>query len=196
MATLPVTSRDRSLFRSSDLRRSGDPECQETPSVLDLNVKFLVEVTGICSNPPRRLRHLFETWGPGSLSQVSEPKTTASDPEGLPGDLIPYSPRQHLTPHEIERLLARYQAGSTAKELGDLWGVHRATVSALLKERGVQLRNRPLDEGEVSAAIRLYQSGLSLAAVGQRLSRDPNSVRLALLRAGVPRRDTHGRPPG
>jgi hypothetical protein len=58
----------------------------------------------------------------------------------------------------------------------------------------LQLRNRPLDEGEVSTATRLYQSGLSLARVGKRLARDTNRVRLALIRAGIPRRYTHGRP--
>jgi hypothetical protein len=155
-----------------------------------------VEVNGICSNPPARLRRLLDALNPSSFSQPNGPKTTATEPEREPIDLIPYSPRHHLTTHEIEELVAGYQAGSTAKELGDRWRVHRTTVAALLKARGVQLRNRPLDEAEVSAAIGLYQSGLSLATVGQRLARDPNSVRMALLRAGVPRRDTHGRPPG
>jgi hypothetical protein len=153
-----------------------------------------VEVTGICSNPPRRLRHLFEAWDASSLSQVSEPQTTALESEWVTGDLIPYSPRLHLTANEIEEIVAAYEAGSTAKELGVRWGIHRSTVSALLKGRGLVLRNRPLDEGEVAAAIRLYQSGLSLVAVGERLARDPSSVRFILLRAGIPRRDTHGRP--
>lgn len=154
-----------------------------------------MEVNGICSNPPACLKQLLDALDPSSFSQLNQPKTTATKPERGSVDLIPYYPRHHLATHEIEELVADYQTGSTAKELGDRWGVHRTTVAALLKARGVQLRNRPLDEAELSSAIGLYQSGLSLATVGQRLARDPNSVRMVLLRAGVPRRDTHGRPP-
>lgn len=38
--------------------------------------------------------------------------------------------------HEIKELVAGYQAGSTAKELGERWGIHRTTVSAILKTEG------------------------------------------------------------
>ena len=69
------------------------------------------------------------------LSSVGRRQRQQS-PNGV-GDLIPHSPRHHLTTHEIEELVAGYQAGSTAKELGDRWRVHRSTVAALLKARRV-----------------------------------------------------------
>jgi hypothetical protein len=152
-----------------------------------------VEVNGICSNPPPRLRRLFQALGANTFCQVSGPTATPTASEQVPDDRIPYYPRRHLSASEIDEIIAGYLAGSTARELGDRWGVHRSTVAAFLKGRGVKLRNRPLDEAEVSAAIRLYQSGLSLATVGDRLDRDPNSVRLVLLKAGISRRDSHGR---
>jgi hypothetical protein len=74
--------------------------------------------------------------------------------------------------------------------------MHRSTVSDLLKARGPALRNRPLDEDEVAAATRLYQSGLSLVAVCERLARDQSSVRFTLFKAGIPRRDTTAGRPG
>jgi hypothetical protein len=54
-------------------------------------------VTGICSNPPRRLRHLFEAWDASSLSQVGDARTTALESAWVTGDLITYSPKLHLT---------------------------------------------------------------------------------------------------
>ena len=76
----------------------------------------------MCSNPPGRLRRLFDTLDTYSSGQVNEPKTTALEVDGGLVDRIPYSPRRHLISHEIEELVADYQAGSTAKELGGRWG--------------------------------------------------------------------------
>jgi hypothetical protein len=76
-----------------------------------------VEIDGICSNPPKRLRRLLETLDSSSFSEVKGPKANAPEADSGPADRIPYLPRRHLTPHEIEELIAGYQAGETAKEL-------------------------------------------------------------------------------
>jgi hypothetical protein len=56
-----------------------------------------VEVTGICSNPPLRLRHLLEAWDASSLSQVGDARTTALESVWVTGDLITHSPKRYLT---------------------------------------------------------------------------------------------------
>jgi hypothetical protein len=57
----------------------------------------------------------------------------------------------------------------------------------------VKARNQSLGPEGIAQAIKLYNSGLSLAKVGRNLSCDPNTVRLVLDSKGVARRDPHGR---
>ncbi|MDO4607347.1 MAG: hypothetical protein Q4B12_08520 [Bowdeniella nasicola] len=63
---------------------------------------------------------------------------------------------------------------------------HRATVSAVLKRRGVALRLQPATKVEIERMIALYQSGLSLAAVGNNLGINANTVLKYLRANGVP----------
>jgi DNA invertase Pin-like site-specific DNA recombinase len=65
-------------------------------------------------------------------------------------------------------------------------------VTRHLKRAQVPLRRRPLTADQVKTALELYASGQSLAMVGEQLGCHGNTVRLALIRAGIPRRDTHG----
>jgi IS30 family transposase len=67
---------------------------------------------------------------------------------------------------EIERLLAQYQTGATVYEWAAQFGIHRGTVSNLLKRNGVRTRNRPLSATQMSEAIAPYQRGNSLATLG------------------------------
>jgi lambda repressor-like predicted transcriptional regulator len=85
-----------------------------------------------------------------------------------------------------------YQAGATLKEIASRYGVHRTTVSSILKKEGVQIRNQSLGPEAIASAVELYRSGLSLAMVGSKLSCDASTVRLVLLRSGVALRDQHG----
>jgi hypothetical protein len=66
-------------------------------------------------------------------------------------------------------------------------------VSSILTNEKVAIRNQSLGPDAIALAVDLYRTGLSLAKVGTRLSCDANTVRLALEKAGVQRRDTHGR---
>jgi hypothetical protein len=55
------------------------------------------------------------------------------------------------------------------------------------------VRNQPLSETAVREVISLYESGWSMARIGEKLGRQPTVVRDVLVRAGIPRRDSHGR---
>jgi DNA-binding CsgD family transcriptional regulator len=98
-----------------------------------------------------------------------------------------------LTQPRIDDLVSAYRSGRTTYELANEFGIHRLTVSKILIREGVPRRNASLTPESVQEAALLYRSGLSLAAVGLHLGCDPNTVRLALMAAGEPRRDTHGR---
>ena len=84
-------------------------------------------------------------------------------------------------------------AGATTAELGRQFGVDRQTVQRKLRAVGVRMRGSSLTPDEVERAATLYQDGLSLEKVATELRLGDGAVRNALIRAGVPLRDTHGR---
>ncbi|MFF8186011.1 helix-turn-helix domain-containing protein [Microbacterium sp. NPDC016588] len=79
------------------------------------------------------------------------------------------------------------------KELARVFGVHRTTIRAALDRRGVNPRAHAITAAQVATASRLYLSGLSLAAVGEKLGFNAQTIATHLRRAGVSLRDPHGR---
>jgi hypothetical protein len=47
---------------------------------------------------------------------------------------------RHLRGSEVDQLVAKYKAGSTVYELGELYGINRQTVGKHLRQRGVDTR--------------------------------------------------------
>jgi len=93
---------------------------------------------------------------------------------------------------QINDLVARYQAGITACQLADTFGIHRTTVSLILQRQGIPRRNQPLTQAQIAAAISLYDNGSPLSAVGATLGCQPSTVWLALRAAGVKLRPRNG----
>jgi len=89
--------------------------------------------------------------------------------------------------------VADYEAGIPTTQLTTKYSIGKGTVLRLLRAHGVQLRHQSLTEPEIQQVIQLYVQGLSLARVGERFGRDASYIALVLERAGVPRRDPHGR---
>lgn len=79
------------------------------------------------------------------------------------------------------------------KALAEELQLTRQTIARVLKREGVTLRQIGLSDIQVDDAIRLYQSGLSLARIGEKFNVDHGTVRRQLLRRGVAMRDSHGR---
>jgi IS30 family transposase len=73
------------------------------------------------------------------------------------------------------------------------YNLGKGTVLRLLREPGVPLRNQRMTPTEIEKAIQLYEAGNSLAAVGTKLGYNHGTIWRALKRAGVARRDSHGR---
>lgn len=77
--------------------------------------------------------------------------------------------------------------------LAQHFGVHRSTVSAILKRHAVSTRQSGLSAEQVRRAVLLYGQGKSLAIIGNELGVDTGTVHDRLRERGVVMRDTHGR---
>ena len=85
-------------------------------------------------------------------------------------------PRQHhrrLATAAVTELIQAYGHGASIKHLAQRFGIHRVTVSALLRKYGADLRRAGLAPEELSAAVRLYGQGWSCARLGERLALMP-----------------------
>jgi AraC-like DNA-binding protein len=105
----------------------------------------------------------------------------------------PVSRAVRLTAGQLARLVERYQSGATVYDLAAEFGMHRATVARRLKGAGVTLRLHGPTSANIDNMVRLYASGLSLVAVGERLGFTAETVRHYIQARGVQTRDTHGR---
>ncbi len=92
--------------------------------------------------------------------------------------------RTRIDAETVNRLAARYSAGETLHALAAEFGVERALIVDLLRERGVEVRYR-VDEVTLAEAAQLYASGLSLAKVGEQFGVSAWSVLRAFRVAGV-----------
>lgn len=88
---------------------------------------------------------------------------------------------------------AQYRQGATLREIAAGLGVDHQRLAELLRARGVAIRRRSPTEAEIVEMIRRYESGESLARVGNRLGFDAGTVRNHLLHSGFKARDCHGR---
>ena len=99
---------------------------------------------------------------------------------------------RRLRAPEIDDLVAGYLAGSTVYELAHQFSIHRQTVSEILRRRGISRRYRKLSPEQLDLACTLYRDGLSLTKVGKQLGRRAETVRQALMKAGVEIRSRNG----
>lgn len=100
---------------------------------------------------------------------------------------------RRLRPEQVEELVIGYQAGSTVYQLADQFRINRGTVSRLLERQCIPRRRHPISPAQIGQATQLYATGLSLVSVGRQLGCNGSTIHLALRKAEVPMRDTHGR---
>ena len=113
-------------------------------------------------------------------------------PDGPPPTSSKHA-RRHRRSKEVDAEIASsYLGGDTVNLLAARYGVDRRTISAVVSRAGGSLRYRLIGEDELALATVLYASGESLASIGSNLGVAANTVRTALLAAGVTMRDTHG----
>lgn len=93
-----------------------------------------------------------------------------------------------LSPEQVAELVAARQAGVQIKDLAQQFEIHKTTVIAHLERAGVPGRRwagKTLSPPQVQDAARLYESGLSLVAIGEQLGASRRQVGRALDEAGV-----------
>lgn len=98
------------------------------------------------------------------------------------------------TEAQVATMVAQYAEGATANQLAVEFRCARQTVALRLKAYGIQLRNRPAPDEDVTLFIELYESGLSLVKVTEETGFSSKTVLNYLRAEGVQLRDTHGRP--
>ena len=88
---------------------------------------------------------------------------------------------RQLSSSQVDELVEDYRAGAgSIYVLAAKYKVHRNTIAARLKERGLTLGKRPMDADEIKRAQELHGQGLSLNAIGAAIGRDPKTVKAAL----------------
>lgn len=98
-----------------------------------------------------------------------------------------------LSEEKACEIVTAYEAGKTVYELATSYNCHRVTISAVLKRKGVAIRLTSPTSEQIHEMVHFYQSGLSLAKVGERFGFNPSTVLTHLREAGVATRDAHGR---
>ncbi len=95
-----------------------------------------------------------------------------------------------LSDEARDEVAVRYEGGDTTTQLAEDYGVAKSTIIGILRERKVVVRRQSLSPEQVKAAAQLYESGLSLSQVAERLKVNQETMRVAIIAAGV-----HLRPP-
>jgi DNA-binding transcriptional regulator LsrR (DeoR family) len=98
-----------------------------------------------------------------------------------------------LDPLRANALATAYRDGKMTKELAALFGIHRATVTAVLQRLGVKPREKGLSDEQAAEACRLYTEGWSLARLAEKYNVTDMTVRRYLLLAGIVMRSPHER---
>jgi transposase-like protein len=143
---------------------------------------------GHLSNPPAPLLHLVS-------SSLGRPVERLPGLPAVRGCTPPPTQRQRrLERPDQQELIARYRAGDLMSDLAQRYGVHRRTVSAILKRHGVPTRASGLAPEQIQRAVLMYAQGQSLAKIGKQLGVDAGTVHARLREQDVQMRDTHGRP--
>lgn len=101
---------------------------------------------------------------------------------------------RRLRPEEIDELVAAYVDGTTTKELGERFKIHKTTVGKHLRARGIDTTPPGLAPELVPEAVGLYEKqGWSTERIAVKFATSAGTIRSRLLEAGVKMRDTHGR---
>ncbi|HWF70542.1 MAG TPA: helix-turn-helix domain-containing protein [Mycobacterium sp.] len=105
----------------------------------------------------------------------------------------PFKLDQRLKPEILSEIIACYEAGEPSTALAASHSLSKGSVIRLVREAGIPIRRQGLTNDQITEAIQLYGSGMSLAKVGARFGVDHGTVWRALKKRGMRMRDTHGR---
>jgi transposase len=96
-------------------------------------------------------------------------------------------------PHEVDELVAAYQAGSSVYQLAKQYGIHRGTVGKHLRSCGIDTTAPALTDEQAREASQLYADGWSCKKIAKHFGVCAETVRERLHEADVPMRGPHER---
>lgn len=157
-----------------------------------------VDLAGLYSNPLKRITSFKRSHPNNSLSEVDASGAASSDINSVSrfrknskyGDqeVTRHKQKQKiLSDKEKLEIIARYQKGESTYTLAKAYGCHRSTISNNLKKSGIKVDEHKIDDEE---AIRLYQSGLTIAEVAKRLNTCPSVISRTLKKNNIPSRSS------
>lgn len=90
-----------------------------------------------------------------------------------------------MTDEARHDVVTRYEAGETSTALAAEYGVAKSTILGILRANNVVVRRQSLEPAVIVEAARLYEAGLSLSQVAARLKINQETMRTAIIGAGV-----------
>lgn len=91
-----------------------------------------------------------------------------------------------MSPAAQAEIVRKYSEGAaTSTALAEEFKVAKSTILRILRENSVVVRRQPLSGKQVTEAKRLYKSGLSLSEVAEQMSINQETMRVAIINAGV-----------
>lgn len=93
---------------------------------------------------------------------------------------------------QLSQIAQEYVDGATSTGLCRTYQLSKSAVLKILKDAGVDMRMRPLTGEQIQAGRALYESGLSLSRAASQMGVPQDTLRRALLAAGVPLRPSGG----
>lgn len=98
----------------------------------------------------------------------------------------------YVTIPNIDALINRHREGESLTKIAGELHCDRCTLSARMRERGYVARTArgqrmptPIPVSEMARAIKMYQQGYSLAAIGRKMDREPAVLFRAMKTLGV-----------
>jgi len=104
---------------------------------------------------------------------------------------LPRSIKRRLTSEARAAILVRHKAGETVKALSKQFAISESALRDLLVTADVEFRKHPITHEDIDLAVQLYQSGLTVKQIVNRLYYPIGTIRRVLRERGVVMR-----PPG
>ena len=92
---------------------------------------------------------------------------------------------KRLSDEARAQVVARYSAGDTTTALAKDYGVAKSTIIGIFRANNVVVRRQPMTAQQVGEAARLYKTGLSLSQVAAAVGVNQETMRVAIIKAGV-----------
>lgn len=119
---------------------------------------------------------------PGELARLAQksrridPDSVSTDENSIPSRTL----RRRLSSEERAELITRYVAGEDSPSLSRECGISKCALLRLLREEGVALRKQAVTPQDAKRAARLYESGLSIDEIVDKIGYSYSTIRKSL----------------